>query len=284
MTNRQNLPAVFNDSAAAWERVLYAFLAEKQRRSGSQRTLESYYGMLKHFFRSSGKTPEEVTSQDVFGFAHSTGVSGREPSAITIGARMSCLSSFYRFLMRMGIVSSNPCDMLERPKTQTAPPRGLTPEQVRTVLAAMPDTLKSRRDRAIIRTLLLTGRRRSEVLNLKAGDISFDDAKPFYTYRGKGGKRGRRELPMPALEAINFAARAIQLPFEIEAPPPMKHDERQVAETLSLKPIHHDEITRTCGLLAHKVAALLTIMEMKRLAKDVGGGHYVQGRIHSPGV
>ncbi len=57
MTNRQNLPAVFNDSAAAWERVLYAFLAEKQRRSGSQRTLESYYGMLKHFFRSSGKTP-----------------------------------------------------------------------------------------------------------------------------------------------------------------------------------------------------------------------------------
>lgn len=28
------------------------------------------------------------------------------------------------------------------------------------------------------------------------------------------------------LEAINFAARAIQLPFEIEAPPPMKHDER----------------------------------------------------------
>ena len=85
-------------------------------------------------------------------------------------------------------------------------------------------------------------------------------------------------------EAINFAARAIQLPFEIEAPPPMKHDERQVAETLSLKPIHHDEITRTCGLPAHKVAALLTIMEMKGLAKDVGGGHYVQGRIHSPGV
>ena len=103
----------------------------------------------------------------------------------------------------MGIVSSNPCDMLERPKTQTAPPRGLSSEQVRTLLAAMPDTLKSRRDRAIVLTLLLTGRRRSEVLNLKAGDISIDDGKPFYTYRGKGGKRGRRELPMPALEAIS---------------------------------------------------------------------------------
>ena len=83
------------------------------------------------------------------------------------------------------------------------------------------------------------------------------------------------------LETINFAARAIQLPFEVEPPPPMREDERQVVEALSLKPIHRDEITRACGLPAHKVAALLTIMEMKGLAKDVGGGHYVQGRIHS---
>ena len=202
MTNRNDLPAVFNDSAAAWERALYAFLAEKERRSGSKRTLESYYGMLKHFFRSSGQSPEDVTSQDVFSFAHATGLSGREPSAITIGARMSCLSSFYRFLMRMGIVTANPCDTLERPKTQTAPPRGLSPEQVRALLTAVPDTVKGRRDRAIILTLLLTGRRRSEVLDLKAEDISFDDEKPLYTYRGKGGKRGRRELPMPALDAI----------------------------------------------------------------------------------
>ena len=203
MTSPKNLPAVFNDSAAAWERALYAFLSEKERRSGSRRTLESYYGMLKHFFRTCAKTPEEVTSQDVFSYAHATGLSGREPSAITVGARMSCLSSFYRFLMRMGIVTSNPCDALERPKTQTAPPRGLRPEQVRSLLVAIPDTLKGHRDRAIVLTLLLTGRRRSEVLNLKAGDISFDDGKPLYTYRGKGGKRGRRELPMPALEAID---------------------------------------------------------------------------------
>ncbi|MCY4109732.1 MAG: DNA-processing protein DprA, partial [Chloroflexi bacterium] len=83
------------------------------------------------------------------------------------------------------------------------------------------------------------------------------------------------------LETINFAARTIQLPFEVEPPPPMREDERQVAQALSLKPIHRDEITRSCGMPANKIAALLTIMEMKGLAKDVGGGHYVQGRIHS---
>ena len=64
------------------------------------------------------------------------------------------------------------------------------------------DTVKGRRDRAIILTLVLTGRRRTEVIDLKAGNISFDADTAFYTYRGKGGKKGRRELPVPALEAI----------------------------------------------------------------------------------
>ena len=36
-------------------------------------------------------------------------------SAVTVGARIACVSSFYRFLRRMGIVEANPCDMAPRP-------------------------------------------------------------------------------------------------------------------------------------------------------------------------
>jgi len=202
MTTANTLPAIFDDSAAAWERALYAFLSEKERRSGSKRTLESYYRMLQHFFRRLGRTPDEVTSQDVFAFAHGTGVSGREPSGITIGARLSCLSSFFKFLIRMEIVKANPCDAVERPRTQPSPPRGLSADQVKRLLDVIPDTIRGRRDRAIVLTLVLTGRRRTEVIDLKAGNISIDGDMAFYTYRGKGGKKGRRELPVPALEAI----------------------------------------------------------------------------------
>ena len=49
---------------------------------------------------------------------------------------------------------------------------------------------------------ILTGRRRSEVMDLKASDITIEDSTVYYSYRGKGGKRGRRELPRPAWEAI----------------------------------------------------------------------------------
>ncbi|MDA1004366.1 MAG: site-specific integrase [Chloroflexi bacterium] len=73
---------------------------------------------------------------------------------------------------------------------------------MRQLLTVIPDSPAGRRDRALILTYVLTGRRRSEILNLTVGDISVEGQTAFYTYRGKGGKRGRRELPKPAYDAI----------------------------------------------------------------------------------
>ena len=83
----------FTDDAEGWQKALYAFLAEKERRSGSMRTVDSYSRMLQEFFGRLGKPPDLVLAQDVFAYSHGVGRSGREPSAITIGARMSCISA-----------------------------------------------------------------------------------------------------------------------------------------------------------------------------------------------
>jgi integrase/recombinase XerC len=198
----------FADTATAWQRALYAFLAEKHQHSGSRRTVEGYSRMLQHFFERLGEQPDKVTAQDIFAYAHTPGLSGKQPSAITIGARIACLSSFYRFLIRMDIVQSNPCDKLQRPKASPSPPRGLSGDQVQQLLAVLQDTPVGLRDRAIILTLVLTGRRRAEVLGMKAGDLSVEGNRAYYAYRGKGGKRGRRELPKPAVAAIRAALSA----------------------------------------------------------------------------
>ncbi|MFQ6026965.1 MAG: tyrosine-type recombinase/integrase, partial [Dehalococcoidia bacterium] len=162
---------------------------------GSRRTVETYSRMLYQFFGILGKTPDQVTATEVFGFAHGPGLSGKKPGSVTIGARIACISSFYRFLIRMGLVSANPCDALERPKATPATPRGLTASDIQKLLAMLPDTPVGLRDRAIVLVLTLTGRRRTEVLNLTAGDLSREGDTVFYTYKGKGGKRGKRELP-----------------------------------------------------------------------------------------
>jgi integrase/recombinase XerC len=158
--------------------------------------------MLWPLFRDLGKTPDQVKPADVLAWVHGIGRSGRTPSATTVGARIACLSSFYRFLIRMGLVVSNPTDAVDRPRSIPAPERGYSADEVRRLLAVVPDTVAGRRDRAILLTLVLTGRRRAEVIGLRAGDLSVEGETVFYAYRGKGGKRGRRELPRPAYEAI----------------------------------------------------------------------------------
>src|SRR5450756_1216279 len=198
----QPLPALASGDPSAWDQALYAFLVEKGNRSGSKRTVESYSRMLWPFFAERSLTPERVKPADVLAWVHGIGKSGRTPSSTTIGARIACLSSFYRFLIRMGLLVSNPTDAVERPRAIQSPARGYSADEVRRLMAVVPDTVAGRRDRAILLTLVLTGRRRAEVIGLRAGDLSLEGETCFYAYRGKGGKRGRRELPHPAFEAI----------------------------------------------------------------------------------
>ena len=77
-------------------------------------------------------------------------------------------------LQRMDIVASNPCDKLERPRTSTPPARGLSAVEIRRLLTVIPETPQGLRDRAIVLTLLLTGRRREEVFQMTVGDLSFE--------------------------------------------------------------------------------------------------------------
>jgi site-specific recombinase XerD len=103
----ENTIVNFTDTATGRQKVFYVFLAEKEQRSGSHRTVEGYSRMLQDFFGRSGKQPDNYTAKDIFVYAHSPGLSGKLPSAITIWARIACISSFFRFLIRMDIVQSN---------------------------------------------------------------------------------------------------------------------------------------------------------------------------------
>src|ERR687897_1673749 len=142
--NPQLLPATARDDVPAWQQTVVAFLAEKERRSGSRRTVESYARMLWPFLTRVG-SPDRVTPAHVLAWAHGVGASGREPSSATVGARIACLSSYYRFLIRMNVAASNPCDALERPRTTQAVARGLGAEEIRRLLAVVPHTLAGRR-------------------------------------------------------------------------------------------------------------------------------------------
>src|SRR5713226_9597252 len=95
-------PATLSEDGPAWQQTVLAFLAEKERRSGSRRTVEGYSRMLWPFLTRVG-SPDLVTPAHVLAWAYGIGLSGREPSSTTIGARIACLSSYFRFLIRMDL-------------------------------------------------------------------------------------------------------------------------------------------------------------------------------------
>jgi integrase len=88
----------------------------------------------------------------------------------------------------------------------------------RRLLAVIPETPQGLRNRALILTLVLTGRRRAEVFRMTVGDLSFENDTCFYVYRGKGGKTGRRELPQPAVDALRASLRAFGRELEAISP------------------------------------------------------------------
>jgi site-specific recombinase XerD len=196
----QPLPALTSGDPSVWDQALYAFLVEKGNRSGSRRTVESYSRILWPFFADLGRTPERVRPADVLRWVHGIGKSGRTPSATTVGARIACLSSYFRFLIRMGLIVSNPCDAVERPRSSPAPARGYSADEVRRLLAVVPqDTVAGRRDRAILLTLILTGRHRAEVIGLRAGDLSLEGARGLLWPSRQGRHAGSERTPAPCL-------------------------------------------------------------------------------------
>lgn len=116
---------------------------------------------------------------------------GRELAAATIRRKLSALSSLFDYLCDRNCVSHNPVDGVTRPRSETG--EGATPalsdEQARFLLDAPPaNTLKGRRDRAILATLLYHGLRRQELCNLKVRDVQSRSGVLHFRILGKRGR------------------------------------------------------------------------------------------------
>ncbi len=115
----------------------------------------------------------------------------RELVGSTIRRKLAALSSLFDYLAERNAVSDNPVNGVKRPKASAS--EGLTPrlsdDQARRLLEA-PDenTLKGKRDRAILATLLFHGLRRAELCNLRVQDLTQREGIPHLRIEGKGDR------------------------------------------------------------------------------------------------
>jgi len=174
---------------------------------GNKATRRAYQTALQDFMRFTGiERPEEfriVTRAHVIAWRDE--LVRRALSATTIRHRLSALASLFEYLCDKNTVTHNPVKGVKRPVPETT--EGKTPalgdHQARKLLAAPAgDTLKAKRDRAILATLLYHALRRDELCKLKVKDYRQERrGVPHLKVSGKGGKT--RYLPLhPAASGL----------------------------------------------------------------------------------
>jgi site-specific recombinase XerD len=163
-------------------------------------TRRAYENAIRDFMRFTGIIrPEEfrsVTRAHIIAWRDD--LMRRELGGSTIRHRLASLASLFEYLCEKNAVTHNPVKGVERPRTESG--EGKTPalgdHQARELLAApAKDTIKSKRDRAILSTLLFHALRREELSKLKVKDAQHArKGVPHLKVSGKGGKT--RYLPL----------------------------------------------------------------------------------------
>ncbi|MEX0777240.1 MAG: tyrosine recombinase XerC [Phycisphaeraceae bacterium] len=122
-------------------------------------------------------------------------------SAATIARKIATLRSFYKWMLKRGIVTSNPMVLIRTPKQTKRLPKAMGVQDVEKLLS-MPDSRDTlgARDRAILETLYSTGVRVSELVDLNRTDLDFTEQ--TLHVRGKGKRERIVPLGSHAMSAI----------------------------------------------------------------------------------
>lgn len=176
-------------------------------------TVAAYGADLGRFVRFVGeqRSARELDLGVVSAYLASLGTAGL--GARSTARHLSAVRGFSRFLVREGLLASDPTALAARPKTGRRLPRPLSPEEVLRLIRT-PDekTLRGLRDRALLSLAYAAGLRVSELVGLRVGDL--DARRGVVAAFGKGQKRRLVPLGEVALRHLEAYRSAL-----LEQPP-----------------------------------------------------------------
>jgi integrase/recombinase XerC len=165
--------------------------------------------------------------------------------------RFSALRTFYKFLIRHGMMASSPIKNLSLPKPEKRLPKFLTVSQMEALLAAPHKLAQSRqgkkgagrpvsmavglRDVAVLETIYSCGLRISELCGLRADDMEW--TQQTVRVRGKGKKERMVPIGKPAINAIERYWKTLKIP-------PAGASPVFFSETRSHTPLHPVQLSR----------------------------------------
>lgn len=127
---------------------------------------------------------------------------GKSAKKSSIGRKLAAIRSFFKFLLRSGIVGKNPAELIATPKKENRLPFHLDIDQVTTLVEAPADDQKYvLRDRAVLEMLYSCGLRVSELTGLNISELDLSGG--MVRVMGKGGKERIVPVGSRAITAVS---------------------------------------------------------------------------------
>ena len=218
-----------------WTDLFFRFLAdEKDASVYTQRNYRQALGEFAQWHRDTNESPvcwSELERNDFRLFLRQLG--RRELSQAAIRLRFSALNSFYKFLMRRGLVESSPVKDVTLPKPAKRLPQFLTIDQMNALLDAPMQEFEAERvakkgtkkkanqvpylrDGAILETIYSCGLRIGELCRMLAGELEPDEH--VVNVHGKGKKERQVPIGRAAVEAIRIYWERLAKPPAVDEP------------------------------------------------------------------
>lgn len=161
--------------------IVKIYIVSKKIQGLSQTTLDTYLRMLKLFFSCLGKSPAQITTNDIrvylYRYQQERGCSNR-----SLDKYRQYLASFFGWAADEGYVQSNPMRTIPAIKYEKKQRQNLTQLE----LEYLRQCCQTPRERAIIEFLFSTGCRVSEIAGVKKADVDWN-ARTVHLF-GKGSK------------------------------------------------------------------------------------------------
>ena len=158
-----------------------AFIVAKRIEGCSEKTLTYYRKTIEAMISGIGKTPQQITTDDLRKYLTSYQVQ-RKSSKVTIDNIRRILSSFFSWLEDEDFIVKSPVRRIHKIKTAKVIKDTYTDE----ALEQMRDSCTTARDLAIIDLLASSGMRVGEMVTLNRDDINFNERECVVF--GKGSK------------------------------------------------------------------------------------------------
>jgi len=179
--------------------------SEHTRRAYRKDLLDFFSFLAEHRFADKGgRSPlqtvklKQIDGMMLRGYL---GLLHRKNKKTTIARKLSAVRTFFKFMVKKGILSENPAERVLTPKQDKAIPVYLSVDEMFRLLDSIQtDTLLGLRNRAIFETLYSSGIRVSELSEMNISDVDFTAA--VIQVSGKGNRQRIVPIGQKALAAI----------------------------------------------------------------------------------